>query len=292
MFDATRAHDEDDKNIRASDEFRLVRLNDIMVEFLRLSHDACRTMRVLVRWCNTLKTDARVFFTLTHTQAIKILNMVKLFGKPIKVNKSAGDRRDEVGANLFIGNLDPDIDEKLLYDTFSAFGVVINTPKIMRDVDNGVSKGFGFVAYDSFDASDAAIEAMNGQFLCNKQINVQYAFKKDSKGERHGSQAERLLAQSIERPKTVRPHTLFSAGPTSTPTALGGGMGIIPPPPPGMMMGILPPPPPGMMGYGMMHAPIGGMPPPPGMSIPPPPLVGQMPPGMMQVPPPPPPPPQ
>jgi splicing factor 3B subunit 4 len=229
---------------------------------------------------------------LTHTQAIKILNMVKLFGKPIKVNKSAGDRRDEVGANLFIGNLDPDIDEKLLYDTFSAFGVVINTPKIMRDVDNGVSKGFGFVAYDSFDASDAAIEAMNGQFLCNKQINVQYAFKKDSKGERHGSQAERLLAQSIERPKTVRPHTLFSAGPTSTPTALGGGMGIIPPPPPGMMMGILPPPPPGMMGYGMMHAPIGGMPPPPGMSIPPPPLVGQMPPGMMQVPPPPPPPPQ
>lgn len=38
-FDAMRTHDEDDKNIRASDEFRLVRLNDIMVEFLRLSHD-------------------------------------------------------------------------------------------------------------------------------------------------------------------------------------------------------------------------------------------------------------
>ena len=68
------------------------------------------------------------------------MNMVKLFGKPIKVNKSVGDRRDEVGANLFIGNLDPDIDEKLLYDTFSAFGVVINTPKIMRDPDNGASK--------------------------------------------------------------------------------------------------------------------------------------------------------
>ena len=76
--------------------------------------------------------------------------MVKMFGKPIKVNKSAGDRRDEVGANLFIGNLDPDIDEKLLYDTFSAFGVVINTPKIMRDPDTGVSKGFGFVAFDAF----------------------------------------------------------------------------------------------------------------------------------------------
>ena len=43
-FDATRAHDEDDKNIRASDEFRLVRLNDIMVEFLRLSHDDTRVL--------------------------------------------------------------------------------------------------------------------------------------------------------------------------------------------------------------------------------------------------------
>ena len=42
--DATRTHDGDDKNIRASDEFRLVRLNDIMVEFLRLSHDDARVL--------------------------------------------------------------------------------------------------------------------------------------------------------------------------------------------------------------------------------------------------------
>jgi splicing factor 3B subunit 4 len=39
-----------------------------------------------------------------------------------------------------------------------------------------------------------AIENMNGQFLGGKQITVQYAFKKDSKGERHGTQAERILA--------------------------------------------------------------------------------------------------
>lgn len=228
----------------------------------------------------------------TATQGIKILNMVKLFGKPIKVNKSAGDRRDEVGANLFIGNLDLDIDEKLLYDTFSAFGVVINTPKIMRDPDTGASKGFGFVAYDSFEASDAAIDAMNGQYLCNKQISVQYAYKKDSKGERHGSQAERLLAQAIERPKTVRPHTLFSAGPASTPAAMGGMIGL-PPPPPGMM-GVLPPPgmmgvppPPGMMG-GLPPPPgmMGGLPPPPGMmgGLPPPPPIGFMQPGFVHAP--------
>ncbi|KAJ1946093.1 Spliceosome-associated protein 49, partial [Linderina macrospora] len=55
--------------------------------------------------------------------AVKLLNMIKLFGKPIRVNKSSADRRtQDIGAILFIGNLDPDVDEKLLYDTFGAFG--------------------------------------------------------------------------------------------------------------------------------------------------------------------------
>lgn len=57
---------------------------------------------------------------------------------------------------------------QLLYDTFSAFGMIIATPKIMRDPETGASRGFGFVSYESFEASDAAIEAMNGQFLCNR----------------------------------------------------------------------------------------------------------------------------
>ncbi len=57
---------------------------------------------------------------------------------------------------------------QLLYDTFSAFGMVIATPKIMRDPDTGASRGFGFVSFDGFEASDAAIEAMSGQYLCNR----------------------------------------------------------------------------------------------------------------------------
>lgn len=65
--------------------------------------------------------------------AIKILNMIKFFTKPIKVNKVSSDKKYlDVGANLFIGNVDPDVDEKLLYDTFSAFGGILQTPKIMR----------------------------------------------------------------------------------------------------------------------------------------------------------------
>jgi len=47
-------------------------------------------------------------------QAIKVLNMIKMFGKPIRVNKAASDKKaSEVGANLFVGNLDVDVDEKV-----------------------------------------------------------------------------------------------------------------------------------------------------------------------------------
>lgn len=43
---------------------------------------------------------------------------------------SAHQKNLDVGANIFIGNLDPEVDEKLLYDTFSAFGVILQTPKV------------------------------------------------------------------------------------------------------------------------------------------------------------------
>lgn len=63
------------------------------------------------------------------------MNMIKLFGKPINVKKATQDKRIlDVGANIFVGNLDPaSVDEKLLYDTFSAFGG-INSTRIRKEV--------------------------------------------------------------------------------------------------------------------------------------------------------------
>lgn len=140
--------------------------------------------------------------------AIKIIHMIKLYGKPIKVNKASQDKRtQEVGANIFVGNLDDDADEKMLKDVFSAFGVVLST-KIMRDPESGSSKSYGFVSFDNFDSSDAAIAKMNGQFIGGKPVNVSYAYKKDTKGERHGSIAERILAAN-------RPNAVGSLLPTS-----------------------------------------------------------------------------
>ena len=137
-----------------------------------------------------------------------VLNMVKLHGRPIRVSNAgtnvdatsvgSGRNKIDIGANLFVGNLSPEVDDKTLHDTFSAFGRLIGNAHVAKDDGTGKSLSYGFVQYSTFEASDLAIQSMDGQFLCGRMITVQYAFKKDAskKGERerHGTAAERLLA--------------------------------------------------------------------------------------------------
>ncbi len=98
---------------------------------------------------------------------------------------------------------------------------------------------------------------MHNQFLCNRQILVQYAFKKsDETGqtsgatlERHGSKAERLLAASRANNKIQRlPNTLFATSATpvyGTMSALPMSLPPVPAPPPMMpLLSTLPPLPP------------------------------------------------
>ena len=65
--------------------------------------------------------------------AARIMNQVRLYGKPIRVNKASADKQKtvEVGAELFVGNLDPMVTEQTLYDTFGRFGSLISAPKVL-----------------------------------------------------------------------------------------------------------------------------------------------------------------
>jgi len=107
----------------------------------------------------------------------------------------------------------------------------------------------------------------------NKAISVQYAFKKDGKGERHGTAAERLLAAQARKnnalPIAARP----------PPAPMGLAFGARPPMPgyqapyQGQFAGALaqPPPPPGFTPQQtvmpMMGMPMGVPPPPPNMQM-------------------------
>lgn len=64
--------------------------------------------------------------------AARIMNQIRLYGKPIRVNKASADkvRIVEVGAELFVGNLDALVTEQMLYETFSRFGTLVSMPKV------------------------------------------------------------------------------------------------------------------------------------------------------------------
>ena len=131
--------------------------------------------------------------------AMKILNMVKLFGTAIRIQKlgeGPSSQLIDIGANIFVGNLDVDVDEKLLADTFSTFGPLARQPHIAKE-SSGESRGFGFVNFENFDAADKAIDAMNGKFIMGQKVHVKYALRKDGKTE-HGGESERLLAQGAQ----------------------------------------------------------------------------------------------
>ncbi|PKY49020.1 hypothetical protein RhiirA4_544997 [Rhizophagus irregularis] len=61
---------------------------------------------------------------------------------------STSDKKNlDVGASLFIRNLDPGVGEKMLYDTFSAFGVIVQTPKmrqLMQYLNKPVTVSYAF----------------------------------------------------------------------------------------------------------------------------------------------------
>uniref|UniRef100_A0A8C7GJK1 Polyadenylate-binding protein n=1 Tax=Oncorhynchus kisutch TaxID=8019 RepID=A0A8C7GJK1_ONCKI len=92
-------------------------------------------------------------------------------------------RKSGVG-NIFIKNLDKSIDNKALYDTFSAFGNILSC-KVGRERDafwlllfwcvvcdeNG-SKGYGFVHFETQEAAERAIEKMNGMLLNDRKVFV------------------------------------------------------------------------------------------------------------------------
>ncbi|KAJ6502491.1 polyadenylate-binding protein [Mycena sanguinolenta] len=72
--------------------------------------------------------------------------------------------------NIFIKNLDEAIDNKALHDTFAAFGNVLSC-KVATD-EHGMSKGYGFVHYETGEAAESAIKAVNGMLLNDKKVYV------------------------------------------------------------------------------------------------------------------------
>ncbi|XP_041861021.1 embryonic polyadenylate-binding protein-like isoform X2 [Melanotaenia boesemani] len=103
--------------------------------------------------------------------ALDTMNYDVIKGRPIRImwsQRDPGLRKSGVG-NIFIKNMDESIDNKALYDTFSAFGNILSCKVVC---DERGSKGYGFVHFETQEAANRAIETMNGMLLNDRKVFV------------------------------------------------------------------------------------------------------------------------
>lgn len=116
------------------------------------------------------------------------------------------------GRNLYIKNLDDQIDEEKLAEAFSVYGSITSC-RIMVD-EKSNSKGFGFVCFESTEDASKAVTEMNGSMLGGKPIYVALAESKEVRRSKLEAQhAQRAVARMNMNPPNMAPaHTHIYPG--------------------------------------------------------------------------------
>uniref|UniRef100_A0A7S4SI77 Polyadenylate-binding protein n=1 Tax=Alexandrium monilatum TaxID=311494 RepID=A0A7S4SI77_9DINO len=118
-------------------------------------------------------------------RALDTLNYSSVKGRSCRIMWSQRDPslRKSGAGNIYVKNLDRNVDNKALYDTFSLFGNILSC-KVAADAV-GKSYGYGFVHYETEEAAKQAIERVNGMQIGEKTVQV---FEFVKRGDRQGPQ--------------------------------------------------------------------------------------------------------
>lgn len=143
------------------------------------------------------------------------------------------------GVNLYIKNLDDEIDDDKLRSEFASFGT-ITSAKVMRD-DAGKSKGFGFVCFSNPEEATKAVSEMNQQMVNSKPLYVALAQRKDVRKSqleasiqaRNNLRIQQQVAVQGMPPQNFMVPPMYYGGPNQQqfmqPPAGGRGMPAYPP---------------------------------------------------------------
>ncbi|OXU25742.1 hypothetical protein TSAR_004570 [Trichomalopsis sarcophagae] len=142
-----------------------------------------------VKGCKIIReagNDPYAFVEFTNHQcaatALAAMNKRVFLNKEMKVNwaTSPGNQPKLDTSNhhhIFVGDLSPEIETQTLREAFTPFGEISNC-RIVRDPQTLKSKGYAFVSFVKKSDAEAAIAAMNGQWLGSRSIRTNWSTRK------------------------------------------------------------------------------------------------------------------
>lgn len=92
---------------------------------------------------------------------------------------------------LYVGNLSFDTTDDSLQQLFLTSGFQVDSVRVIRDMNTGRSRGFGFVEMGSADDAAKAIAQLNGSSLDGRALAVNEARPQEPRGGGRGRSSGR-----------------------------------------------------------------------------------------------------
>lgn len=136
-----------------------------------------------------LKNKKTLFVGCAQKKAERQKELKKKFEK-IKSEKM----KETKGFNLYVKNLDDSVTDEDLRQKFSSCGQITSAKVMMED---GRSKGFGFVCFSNINEAAKAVTELNNQLLFSKPLYVAIAQSKDERKAQLTSQYMQRMQRNI-----------------------------------------------------------------------------------------------
>ena len=86
--------------------------------------------------------------------------------------------------SLYVGNFPYSTTDEQLTELFSEYGSV-ESVRILKDRETGMSRGFGFVDMDSQEAAETVIAELNGMDFNGRPLKINHSRPRESRPERY-----------------------------------------------------------------------------------------------------------
>ncbi|CCF60193.1 hypothetical protein KAFR_0J01260 [Kazachstania africana CBS 2517] len=141
-------------------------------------------VKVMVDKKNNHVNYAFIEYSTNHDAnvALQTLNGIQIENKNIKINwafQSQTNLNDDTSFNLFIGDLNVNVDDTTLANAFKSCPGFLQA-HVMWDMQTSRSRGYGFVSFDTHENAQAAMDQMQGHEINGRAIRINWATKREN----------------------------------------------------------------------------------------------------------------